>query len=81
MPPYLEKITMQLTYRGTQYNMVTAFTAIVESGMTATYRGTNYSVMQSNAVATLSTKVLKYRGVVIGEPEASPFLAPGAITA
>ncbi|WP_416674029.1 DUF4278 domain-containing protein [Egbenema bharatensis] len=72
---------MQLTYRGTQYNIAPAFTTTVDSGMTATYRGVNYSVMKSNAVATLPTKALKYRGVVIGEPEASFFPAPGAMTA
>jgi hypothetical protein len=72
---------MQLTYRGTQYNIAPAFTATVESGMAATYRGVSYSVIKSNAAATLPTKALKYRGVVIGKPEASPFLAPGAMTA
>jgi hypothetical protein len=72
---------MKLTYRGTQYNIVPAFTATVNSGMTATYRGVTYSVIQSNAVATLSTKALKYRGVVIGEPETSLFPVPGAMTA
>jgi hypothetical protein len=72
---------MQLTYRGTQYTIAPAFTATVESGMTATYRGANYSVIQSNAVAILSTKALKYRGVVIGESETSLFPVPGAMTA
>ncbi len=72
---------MQLTYRGTQYTITSAFTTPVESGMTATYRGASYSVMKSNAVATLPTKALKYRGVVIGEPEVSSFPVSGAMTA
>lgn len=60
---------MQLTYRGTQYNVAPAFTTTVDSGLTAKYRGIVYSVQTSNAVAILPTQPLKYRGIVVGTPE------------
>lgn len=74
---------MQLTYRGIQYNAAPVSTSTVDSGVTATYRGTVYSILRSNAVATLPTKTLKYRGIVIGTPtpEAGYFSAPGTAMA
>jgi hypothetical protein len=53
---------MQLTYRGIQYNYVSAFLADATAHHTATYRGITYSILPSKPVALLSTR-LKYRGV------------------
>jgi hypothetical protein len=54
---------MQLTYRGTSYNVVSSTIEPIETDIVGLYRGMHHKIAASVQETTPSTQKLSYRGI------------------